>query len=162
VRSLASIICGLIAGWLIITEPALIPSSWKNEIGQFLAHNQLVDTAAIKLSESSAIATKYRLAIILSSIIPLFIYASVATLIFLWSNKAREIFYASLVYPIYTLSSIAIISNFSTSYENTYQPYIRNPITYAEVYFLNSVTFIFFLYTLISIAKFFNKSRQRA
>ena len=158
-RSLASIICGLIAGWLIITEPALIPSSWKNEIGQFVAHNQLVDAAAIKLSESSAITTKYRLAIILSSLIPLFIYASAATHIFFWSNKAREIFYASLAYPIFTLSSIAIISNF---HESAYQPHIRNSITYAEVYFLNTVTFIFFLYTLISIAKLFKNSRQRA
>ena len=161
-RSLASIICGLIAGWLIITEPGLIPGSWKNEIGQFVAHNQLIDVAVTKLSASSAIAIKYRLAILLTSLIPLFIYASAATLVFLWSNKARQIFYASLCYPIYTLSSIAIISNFSNSHEGAYQPYIRSTITYSEVHLLNSVIFIFFLYVLITLAKHFTKSRQRA
>ena len=134
----------------------------ENEVGQFVAHNQLVDVAAMKLPASSAIPIKYRLAILLSSLVPLFIYASAAALMFLWSNKAREIFYASLCYPIYTLSSIAIISNFSTPYEGTYQPYIRSSITYAEVYFLNSVIFIFFLYVQITMAKSFNKSRQRA
>ena len=99
---------------------------------------------------------------LLVSLAPLFIYASAATLIFLWSNKARQIFYGSLCYPIYTLSSIAILSNFTNPYEASYQPYIRNSITYSEVYFLNSAVFIFFLYLLITLAKACTRSSHRA
>jgi hypothetical protein len=160
VRSLASIIFGLIAGWLTITEPARIPESWKKEIGEYVAHNQLIEFAIKNLSASTqtTYSIKFWLIILMVSAIPLFVYASAATAVFLWSNKSRQIFYGSLCYPVFIILS-AVFSNF---YDTSYEPYIRKSITYAEVNLFNTVIYFIFLYILITLSKSYTRSRKRA
>jgi heme/copper-type cytochrome/quinol oxidase subunit 4 len=160
VRTLASIICGLIAGWLVLTEPATIPDALKQLIGEQIARNQYLDQIIdfLHLSSDTAYYIKFWLILFLVAVIPLSLYALAATTIFIWGGKGRYIFYSSLCIPLLSIAIAVVMFNF---YGVEFS-YMRGSIRHFDVEIFNIIIYSCLFYSFIGLAKRYKLVRSSA
>jgi hypothetical protein len=156
VRTLASIICGLIAGWLVLTEPAMIPDTLIQLIGEQIARNNYLDQIInfLHLSSDTAYYIKVWLILFLVSVIPLSLYALAATTISIWGGKGRYIFYSSLCIPLLSIGIAVVMFNF---YGVEFS-YMRGSIRHFDVQIFHIIIYSFLFYSFSGLAnkyKFF-------
>jgi hypothetical protein len=164
VRSLISIVVGLITGWLVLTKSTMIPGALKKIIGEQVARNTYLDQAInfLQLSSDSSYYTKLWIIIFLINIIPLSIYALAATSVYLWSGKGRVVFYSSLCIPLFFISYTVLKYNFYNPAGASYFSYFRGSVRYFDIAIFNMLIFSIILSSLIIIAKKYMLVRSRA
>ena len=160
VRALISIVIGLITGWLVRTEPVMIPNALKQLIGEQVARNPYLDQAInfLHLSSNTAYYAKLWIILFLISIIPLSLYALTATAVYIWSGKGRMIFYSSLCIPLLSTAIAVLMYNF---YGVEFS-YMRGSIRHFDVEIFNIIFYSFLFCSFISVAKKYKLVRGRA
>jgi len=159
-RVLISIIIGLIAGWLVLTEPAMLPGALKQLIGEQVARNQYLDQIIdfLHLSSDTAYYIKFWLILFLVAVIPLSLYALAATTILIWSGKGRYIFYSSLCIPLLSISIAVVMFNF---YGVEFS-YMRGSIRHFDVEIFNIIIYCCLFHSFIGLAKKYKLVRSSA
>ena len=108
-KSVVSVLTGLIAGWLLTESHDLMPDSFTSWVGNAVAGSGAIRAVLELLPLSSGAANTVHIWIIVASIsfIPVFGISLFAAAVHLWSRKARLIVYGSLIVPLF-MTALAI------------------------------------------------------
>jgi len=102
-KSVVSVLVGLIAGWLLTESDDLMPDVFTNWVGQAVAGSGAISAALDILPVSSETAHSIHVCVIVVSIliVPVLGISVVSAGVYWWSRKARLIIYSSLVVPLF-------------------------------------------------------------
>ncbi|MCM2319266.1 MAG: hypothetical protein NDI93_08035 [Pseudomonas sp.] len=102
-KSVVSMLVGLMAGWLLTESYGLMPDAYTIWVGNLVAGSDVIVAVLELLPLSSGAAEAVHGWVVVASItaVPVFCISLIAAGVCLWSRKALLIVYGSLVVPLF-------------------------------------------------------------
>lgn len=108
-KSVVSMLVGLVVGWLLTKSDELMPDAYNEWVGNSVAGSDTIRAILQLLPLSSGTAETVHIWLIVVSVtaLPILCISLAAAVVYLWSRKARLIVYSSLIAPL-SMGAIAV------------------------------------------------------
>ena len=155
-KSVASILVGLVAGWLITELNDLMPDMFVDWIGSSVAGSQLVGAVLGFLPLSSETTYSVHAWVITASVvaIPILCISLMAAAVYMWTQRSRPIIYSSLAAPLF-MAIMAIYYKYQLAKTDPLlaQSFWNNAEANVQAYLLGVSIFILFFALIKRLCK---------